>query len=222
MGLHTASSSAEIAACRTLVTSQGETMSALRRPANRHHPALLAVLALILIALVGACSSPASNEGGGDAVTDEGGTDNAGGGAGGDGAGGSSTASITVTISGGSPQDGTHDAEAPDGGCSRNLSGENTFGLQYSTSGSAGFTSHQLIVRDAAAAASGSDDFQTDVTVDGAIYSIDTGAGVLNDPSGSGTVTVDDRGDTATITIEGETAEGYGLEATIECHQVFG
>ena len=137
--------------------------------------------------------------------------------------GGSSgaTASITLTLTGG-PHDGTHEAEAPDAGCSRNSVGDNTFGLQYSTGETAGFTSHQLVIRDAAAAASGSDDFSTDVFIDDAVYGIDSGAGVMNDPSGTGTVTLDDRGDTATITIEGETAEGIGFSAEIECHSVFG
>ena len=217
-------SRSDITAGGTSATSKGETMPAVGRPTMRHHPALLLSLALILVALVTACSSPTSNDagGGGEAATDDGSTENGGGDTGGDDAGGSSTASITVTISGGSPHDGTHEAEAPDAGCSRNLTGENTFGLQYSVSGTDGFNSHQLIIDDASGAASGSEDFVTDVTIDGATYGITSGTAVNNEPRGSGTVTLDDRGDTATITIEGETDEGYGLEATVECHQVAG
>lgn len=190
-----------------------------------------AAVVLMVLAILTACSSSTSNDDGGDAdggadvatdadAGDADGGDNGGGDDGGD-SGGGPTASITVTISGGSPHDGTHEAEAPDAGCSRNLTGENTFGLQYSTSGT-DFDSHQLIIDDASGAASGSEDFVTDVTIDGATYGITSGTAVNNEPRGSGTVTLDDRGDTATITIEGETDEGYGLEATIECHQITG
>jgi hypothetical protein len=170
----------------------------------------------MLLAMLTACSSPTSDgdgaDGGPDVATD---ADD------GDAGGGGSTASITVTLTGG-PHDGTHQAEAPDAGCSRNLSGENTFGLQYSTGETEGFNSHQLIIEDASGAASGSEDFRTDITIDDATYGIESGSAASDDPSGSGTVTLDDRGDTATITIEGETADGVGIEATIECHSVIG
>ena len=39
--------------------------------------------------------------------------------------------------------------------------------------------------------------------------------------NGTGTVSVDDRGDTATISIDGETSDGAAIDATVECHSVF-
>ncbi len=188
------------------------------------HRLLIATAALLAVSILAACASGSEPAAAGASQSDvEGNAANQSdpateGDAPGDGGGGTATISLTLT---GGPHDGTYEAEAPDGGCSRNSVGDNTFGLQYSVAETEGFTSHQLIIRDAAAAvAGGGDDFVTDVIIDDAIYGIDTGAGVMNDPSGSGVVTLDDRGDTATITSEGETGEGVGFNAEVECHAV--
>lgn len=129
-------------------------------------------------------------------------------------------AEVDVTLSGG-PADGPYHGEARDAGCSRDSLGENTFGLQYSTDDGNPFSSLQLIVRDAAAAAGGSDDFMATVTIgplfEGTDFELKPG-----DDVGTGSVTLEDRGgDEATITIEGTTANGVQVEATITCNLVF-
>ena len=181
--------------------------------------AALAVLLVVLAACAGGAASPAaeddpaetstaeSGDGGGD--TDEGGD-----------AEGDPAASVDVTVTGGE-FGGNYSGSVPDGGCSRGATGENTFGLQYSTSEEVELSSLQLIVNDAeAATAGGTDDFMTTLTFGDLL----SGTSVdVNPPegAGSGTVTVDDRGDTATITIMGETSDGMAIEATVECHSVF-
>ncbi|MQA00635.1 MAG: hypothetical protein GEU80_15105 [Dehalococcoidia bacterium] len=128
---------------------------------------------------------------------------------------------LDLTLIGGA-HEGEYDATAQDGGCSYGLTGVDGFGLQYSRDGQEGFTSLQLIVPSTTDAAVGTSVFRTTATigpfVEGNNYDINT----LPDaePIGSGTVTVDDRGDTATITIEGTTADGVGIDATVECHEV--
>lgn len=134
-------------------------------------------------------------------------------------AGGDAAASVDVTVTGGEFA-GTYTGSVPDGGCSRGATGDNTFGLQYSTDEDVELSSLQLIVNDADGAAAGTDDFMTMLTfgdiLEGTTVDVEPGAG-----NGSGTVTVDDRGDTATITIEAETSEGMAIDATVECHSVF-
>lgn len=121
------------------------------------------------------------------------------------------TATIVLRLDGG-PDDGTHEAQAPDAGCSRNPMGDNTFGLQYSTGGSDGFSSLQVIVDDAqAAASSGTDAAVATATVNGNRHNI---------ARGSGLATVQDDGDTAVIVVAGTTDDGLPMTAQIECHTV--
>ncbi|HET7645775.1 MAG TPA: hypothetical protein VFM03_04755 [Candidatus Limnocylindria bacterium] len=185
-----------------------------------------AVPSLALALLLAACGGGTStaSQGGDDdgaqataSATQNGDSGDDGGSAG--DAGGDAAASVDVTITGGEFE-GSYAGSVPDGGCSRGATGSNTFGLQYSTTEDVELSSVQLIVNDADAAASGSEDFQTTFTfgdlLNGTNVDLKPGEG-----EGSGTVTLDDRGDTATITIEGETADGVGIDATVECHSVF-
>jgi len=135
---------------------------------------------------------------------------------------GDPVASLAVTLTGGADA-GEYEAATPVGGCSYGLTGVDGFGLQHSVDEPEGFTSHQLIVPSTAKAADGSSTFRTTVTIgplrEGNNYDINT----LPDAEqqlGSGTVTVDDRGETATITIQATTAEGVGIDATVECLEV--
>lgn len=134
-------------------------------------------------------------------------------------AGGDAAASIDVTVAGGEFE-GSYSGSVPDGGCSRGATGENTFGLQYSTDEDVELSSLQLIVNDADAAAGGTDDFMTMLTfgdiLEGTTVDVEPA-----ESNGSGMVTVDDRGDTATITIDAETSDGMAIDATVECHSVF-
>jgi hypothetical protein len=139
----------------------------------------------------------------------------------GDGDGdGDGAASVEVTVAGGEFE-GTYSGSVPDGGCSRGATGANTFGLQYSTDQDVELSSLQLVVNDAeAAAGGGTDDFMATFTFGDLL----TGTSVDIDPpesNGTGTVTLDDRGDTATITIDGETSDGAQIDASVECHSVF-
>lgn len=173
-----------------------------------------AALAVLLLALA-AC-------GGGAPATDGGGaleaTPTAAPADGGDG-GGAVAASVELMITGGEFA-GSYSGSVPDGGCSRGATGENTFGLQYSTADeTVDFSSVQLIVNDAAAAAGGTDNFMTTVTMG----SLAAGNNLdINPPEGqgSGTVTVNDQGGTATIQIEGETADGIGIQVSVTCNSV--
>jgi hypothetical protein len=134
------------------------------------------------------------------------------------GAAGDPTASVNMTVTGGEFA-GSYSGSVADGGCSRNLTGDNTFGVQYSTDQKVKLSSVQVLVYDAKAAASGTDAFKSSFTF-GDLFS---GTGVDIDPStnaGTGTVTVDDRGDSATVKISGETGDGDKIDATVECNGV--
>ncbi len=178
------------------------------------------ILALVLVACGGgtASSTDAGTDDGSDATapataptTDDGSAGDAG---------GDAAASIDVTVAGGAFE-GSYSGSVPDGGCSRGATGGNSFGLQYSTDADVELSSLQLIVNDAGAASSGgTDDFMTSLTF-GDLLSGTTIDIEPPESNGTGTVSVDDRGDTATITIEGETSDGAAIDATVECHSVF-
>ncbi len=183
--------------------------------------------AFVLALILAACGAAPSTDGADDATdtapsataTDAPAGDGDGdGGSAGD-AGGDAVASVDVTVTGGEFE-GTYSGSVPEAGCSRGANGENTFGLQYSTDEDVELSSVQLIVNDAAAAASGSDDFLTMFTfgdyVEGTTIEVEPLEG-----NGSGTVSLDDRGGTATITVDAETSDGVAIGATVECHSVF-
>lgn len=177
------------------------------------------VLALVLAACGGGTASTDEPDAGTDTdpsvAAPEDGT-----GDGSDGSAEGDAASVEVTVSGGALE-GTYSGSVADGGCSRGATGENTFGLQYSTDQDVELSSLQLVANDASAASSGgSDDFMTTLTFGDLL----SGTSVdINPPEseGTGTVSIDDRGDTATISIEGETSDGAMIDATVECHSVF-
>jgi hypothetical protein len=181
---------------------------------------MLPALALALLLAACATSAPGTYaDTGADAEPTE--TTEPAGDAGGDAgdAGGDAAASIDVTVTGGEFE-GTYTGSVPDGGCSRGATGDNTFGLQYSTDEAVELSSLQLVVNDAAAAGGGTDDFLTTLTfgdlLEGTTLEVEPPEG-----NGSGTATVDDRGDTATIEIQAETSDGTAIDATVECHSVF-
>jgi hypothetical protein len=129
---------------------------------------------------------------------------------------------IDLSIVGG-PHAGGYHGETSSGGCSRNALVDNSFGLQFTDDANAdGFTSLQLVVRDAAAAEAGeTEDFTADVNIGpmfgGTPYRLDPTGG-----DGTGTVSIDAIStDSAIVTISGQTADGTGIEATVICNVVF-
>jgi hypothetical protein len=187
-------------------------------------PRLPLVFSAILMLLLAACgggtansSAASSASASGQASANASATDAApeGGNA---GAAGDAMASVNMTVTGGQFA-GSYSGSVADGGCSRNLTGDNTFGVQYSTDQEVKVSSVQVLVYDAKAAANGSDAFKSSFTF-GDLFS---GTGVDIDPStnaGTGTLTLDDRGDSATVKISGETGDGDKIDATIECNGV--
>lgn len=128
---------------------------------------------------------------------------------------------------GSGPHAGTYDATMKDGGCSYGLAGAGAWGNQYSVDKSdpKAFTSLQLIVPDAKAAASGTSEFQLTAgfgplfASDATKYDVNTLPNAST-KSGSGKVTVDDKGKTGTVTFDVKTADGVALKGTIECSAV--
>ena len=185
-------------------------------------PAPAMLLALILAACSGGTTGTDADGGEAQATptTDAGGADDGGDGGDGGEAEGDAAATVDVTLTGGEFE-GNYQGSVADGGCSRGATGENTFGLQYSTAEDVELSSLQLVVNDAeGASAGGTDDFQTSLTfgdlLEGTTIDVQP-----PETQGTGTVEVDDRGDTATITIDAETSDGVGIDATVECHSVF-
>jgi hypothetical protein len=131
-------------------------------------------------------------------------------------------AEVELAIASG-PHAGNYTGSTTTGGCSRNALGNNQFGLAYSNEASAdGFTSFQMIVRDAAAAAdSGTNDFTATVMF-GPMYEATSYQLNEADNEGSGTVSINQGdNDHAVVTVSGETADGVQLDATITCNVVF-
>lgn len=118
---------------------------------------------------------------------------------------------------------GRYSGATSSGGCTRDALGDNQFGLQYTNEAAAdGFTSFQMIVRDAAAAADAeTDDFMAAVTfgplLTGTTYQLDS---AQDDGRGRVSISQGDK-DHAVVTVSGETADGVQLDATITCNVVF-
>jgi len=129
---------------------------------------------------------------------------------------------IHVVITGG-PNAGTYDGSTDRGGCSAGMTGAGSFGNQYSLlreNDPKKLNSVQLIVPNAKAAATGTHDFFLNVafgriTARVAEYKVDT-----EHKSGSGTVTIADKGATAVINFDATTAAGVKLKGTIDCKSV--
>jgi hypothetical protein len=132
------------------------------------------------------------------------------------------TEKVHLVITGG-PNAGTYDATTDRGGCSAGLTGKGSFGNQFSQPKEKDpkkLNSVQLIVPDAKAAAAGTHSFTLIVGFGpifhrAAEYKVDT-----DKKSGSGTVTVHDKGATAEVVIDAKTADGVTLKGTIDCKSV--
>jgi hypothetical protein len=132
------------------------------------------------------------------------------------------TETIHVVITGGANA-GTYDGSTDRGGCSAGMTGKGSWGNQYSLvkeNNPRVLNSVQLIVPDAKAAASGTHNFSLTVafgriTARVAEYKVDT-----ETKSGHGTVTVNDKGNTAIVTFDAMTAAGVRLQGTIDCKSV--
>lgn len=105
------------------------------------------------------------------------------------------------------------------GGCSRGTFGPNTFGVAavHIEGATGGFDGPQLTIFDLAGAAAGTTQFGMALAFDN--YALN----ILMSPYegfGSGTLTIDDRGDTATIRAEGILEDGNPATVEIVCHSV--
>jgi hypothetical protein len=144
----------------------------------------------------------------------------------GDASTGGSLGKIHLEVTGGANA-GIYDVVMKGGGCSYGLAGDNAWGNQYSedTKDSKQFSSLQLVVPDAKAAANGTSAFQLTAQFgplfggDGHSYDVNTRSNA-GTKSGSGTVTVQDQGKTGKVTFDAKTVNGVGLKGTIDCQSV--
>jgi len=133
---------------------------------------------------------------------------------------------VHVVVTGGAKA-GTYDAVATKGGCSTGANGPGSWGNAYSvpTAAPAALGSLSLIVPDAKAAASGTKQFLALFGFGSLLNGNRTELEIETSPGakqmGSGTVTVKDAGATAAVTIDGQTADGVKIHATIDCKSVF-
>lgn len=134
---------------------------------------------------------------------------------------------ITVTLTGGANA-GTYTASSTEPTCSEGMAGEKSFGNQYSDGGKKDneLSSLQLIINDKDAAKSGTDKFYISVIIgklmDGKRYFINGGVDFegLTDKGGNGKATFTEAGGTKIVAVEGKTAAGVGISATIKCNNV--
>jgi hypothetical protein len=129
---------------------------------------------------------------------------------------------VHVVITGGA-HPGTYDGSTDRGGCSAGMTGEGSFGNQYSLPKENNpnvLNSVQIIVPDAKAAANGTHNFFLNVAF-GRIFKRVAEYKVEPEKKiGSGTMTVHDKGSTATINFDAKTADGVHLVGTIDCKSV--
>ena len=129
---------------------------------------------------------------------------------------------LSVTITRGANA-GIYHVISKDPTCSEGLTGENSFGNQYSEINKAEneLSSVQLIIDDKNAAKNGTDKFSFMVSfgdlLKGKSYQINTRG---NSKKGSGKATLTESGSTKTVTIEGKTADGVVISATLKCNRV--
>jgi hypothetical protein len=133
---------------------------------------------------------------------------------------------VDVTIAGG-PHAGKYQASTEKGGCTYGMAGPGSWGNQLSDPKEKDpkkLNSVQLIVPNAKAAAAGTGEFQLIVRFGALLgantaYTVDTRAASPK-KTGSGTVTVVDRGTTGEVKISAATADGVKIEAHIDCKTV--
>lgn len=132
--------------------------------------------------------------------------------------GGAGMATVDLTITGGQ-KEGHYVAEITEGGCSTGATGPGTFSVASVTvDPDTDFDGPQLTIYDAAAAAGGTDEeFSAAFVFDNYSYTVEVNPKI---DLGTGTATLDNRGSSATVTIEGTSSDGDAVSATIECHSV--
>lgn len=146
--------------------------------------------------------------------------------------GGDPATTIHLVVSGG-PHAGTYDVTSTDITCSYGFAGPGSWGNQYSVADKKPneFSSLQLIVPDTKDAADGTETFVITAGFGSMMdpgyseHTINTGATLGGaDPDaerkGSGTITVDDKGQTGKVTFKGTTEDNVTLEGTIDCHRL--
>ena len=133
---------------------------------------------------------------------------------------------IKVVITGGANA-GTYNLTSTETTCSRNATGANSFGNQYSTRAKTGLTSVQLVIGDAKKAASGgTGDCYLSVRFGDIMKGTKYEYGKLpasfggTDAGGKGTASLSGSGNSTTSTIEGTTKAGVKLQVTIQCKSV--
>jgi hypothetical protein len=138
---------------------------------------------------------------------------------------GAAKGKIHLEVTGG-PNAGVYDVDMKDAGCSYGLAGPTAWGNQYSinTDDPKQFSSLQMIVPDTKAAAGGTSEFQMTAQFgplfgNGASYDVNTRSDAAT-KKGSGTVTVQDQGQSGHVDFDAKTAEGVGLKGTIDCLSV--
>ena len=148
-------------------------------------------------------------------------------------ASGGQPATTIHLVVGGGPHAGTYDVTSADVTCSYGFAGPGSWGNQYSvTDKNPGeFSSLQLIAPDTEDAADGTQTFRLTAGFGSMLnpgyseHTIDTGATLggtdsSREHSGTGTVTVDDRGQSGNVTFTGTTEDNVTLEGTIDCHRL--
>lgn len=140
--------------------------------------------------------------------------------------GGGAAASTIHVVVGGGPHAGTYELKDSEHTCSSGtLADKRSWQYDYSVRGKKPneLSSVGLTVPDAKDAADGTDIFVLAVgfgDVDEDTHS-DHSINTLTTKRGSGTVTVEDRGQSGKMTFKAKTADGVALEGTIDCHQVY-
>lgn len=133
---------------------------------------------------------------------------------------------INVTLSGGANA-GSYTASSAETTCSMGLTGEKSFGNQYSVAGKADneFSSLQLIVDDYEAAKAGTEKFYIKVAFGkrlmGNKYEINGSDNSLaGKKQGSGKITITESGSSKIAHVEGKTSDEVSINADITCSSV--
>ncbi len=127
---------------------------------------------------------------------------------------------ITVNLTGGSNA-GTYKVSSKESTCSMGLTGEKSFGNQYSETGKGEkeLSSVQMIADNYGEAKKGTSNFNVQFgfgsLVNGSSYSLNP-----NKNSGSGKLTITENGSAKIATVEGKTKDGVGIKAVITCKTV--
>lgn len=135
-----------------------------------------------------------------------------------DASGAATTMRVVLT---GGPKPGAYEKVSAEPTCTVGYASEGAWGNAASDlEDKEGLIGIDLIVPRPEEARSGTTDFMMTVYLDDRLdpanqFLIDTKNG-----KGTGTVTIEDRGSTATVTARGRTAEGVEVDATITCKQI--